>query len=117
MRTTHALLPLLACAALAAGCARNGAVAAAAPAPRPPVIPERYGPRTPVSECAPCHQAQAAALQATWSRHRPITCATCHRAEHGATLRCAFCHRAPHPDDRGADCAGCHGAAHALEKT
>jgi hypothetical protein len=101
------------------------AAACAQPAPRPaatavaqrgPAIPASYDATFPSAQCAACHAKPAADLASTWSRHRPIACAVCHRAEHRATSACAFCHRAPHRDDRGADCGGCHGKAHALER-
>lgn len=90
------------------------ATAAPPPVPEPPAA---YDARYPSASCAACHAKPAADLASTWSRHRPIACAVCHRAEHGDTRGCAFCHRAPHPDDRGPGCGDCHGKAHALEKT
>ena len=91
-------------------------VAAASAAKDEPAIPATYDARYPSARCGACHAKPLADLAATWSRHKPIGCAVCHRVDHGATAQCAFCHRAPHREDQGSGCGDCHGKAHALEK-
>jgi hypothetical protein len=103
--------------ASAPGCAGAPARTAVKAEGKTQAIPATYDARFPSAACAACHEKPAADLASTWSRHRPIACAVCHRNDHGATSACAFCHRAPHADDRGAGCGDCHGRAHALEKT
>jgi predicted CXXCH cytochrome family protein len=76
-----------------------------------------YGAAIPSQHCVACHQDAGGKLAATPTRHRDVSCATCHPQQHGAIAACADCHGTPHAKgmhERFPNCGDCHGPAHDL---
>jgi len=76
-----------------------------------------YGNDIPNKECAPCHQKAVSLLGASTSKHKSLTCVTCHAGKHKAVPACQSCHGVPHPAAMVAKfptCGECHAIAHDL---
>lgn len=74
-----------------------------------------YGSATPSQHCIACHDQAGEKLAATPTRHRDVSCATCHPQKHGTIAACTDCHGTPHAKgmhERFPRCGDCHGPAH-----
>jgi predicted CXXCH cytochrome family protein len=74
-----------------------------------------YGSALPSEHCVACHQPAGEKLAATPTRHRDVSCASCHPQKHGTIAACADCHGTPHAKgmhERFPNCGECHGPAH-----
>jgi hypothetical protein len=76
-----------------------------------------YRAETPSPLCAACHNGIANQLSANDTKHRDVSCATCHQATHGMIPQCSDCHGTPHAKgmhEKFPKCGDCHGIAHDL---
>ena len=67
--------------------------------------------------CGSCHSKIFGKLTASNSKHRNVTCATCHKDKHGFIPKCSDCHGLPHIKsihDRYPKCLSCHIDVHDL---
>ena len=70
--------------------------------------------------CGSCHPNVYATLAKNLTKHRKVTCVSCHVEKHGMIPACEKCHGRPHPDeilDKFDQCGDCHGPAHDLWPT
>jgi hypothetical protein len=68
-------------------------------------------------DCGSCHKVVADLLSATASKHRNLTCVTCHQTKHRFKPACTDCHGRPHPESIMAkfpECVMCHYSPHDL---
>jgi hypothetical protein len=67
--------------------------------------------------CGSCHDEAFKLLMASQTKHRDVSCVTCHQDKHKMIPRCADCHGAPHAPGIVAkfpNCGDCHNTAHDL---
>lgn len=67
--------------------------------------------------CKTCHETVYEVLSASQTKHRDLTCITCHEGKHKVVPLCTGCHVQPHTASmlqRFPQCGNCHGKAHNL---
>ena len=67
--------------------------------------------------CGSCHQAVYATMAENLTKHRKVSCVSCHSEKHGMIPACEKCHGRPHPEvilGKFDACGDCHGTAHEL---
>ena len=70
-------------------------------------------------QCGSCHDMAFTQLMASPTKHRDVSCVTCHKTEHKMVPKCQDCHGEPHPASITAkfkSCGDCHNIAHDLNK-
>jgi hypothetical protein len=76
-----------------------------------------YGKDTPNKDCAGCHQKASNLLSASKSKHKSVSCVTCHAGKHKMIPTCQSCHGVPHSGvliTKFPKCNECHYFAHDL---
>lgn len=69
--------------------------------------------------CASCHTQAYNHLAASDTKHKAVTCVTCHKDKHKMVPTCQSCHGTPHPAGMLAKftkCGECHSIAHNLNR-
>jgi hypothetical protein len=68
-------------------------------------------------DCAACHKKAFDLLSSTRSKHKPLSCSTCHEGRHKTIPGCQTCHGLPHWAalmKKFQKCGECHNMAHDL---
>jgi hypothetical protein len=68
-------------------------------------------------QCQGCHNQAFDLLMANKTKHRDLSCVTCHQDKHKMIPRCEDCHGVPHAPGiiaKFPECGGCHNIAHDL---
>lgn len=69
--------------------------------------------------CAGCHKKASELHSKTETKHKAVTCVTCHKDKHKTIPTCQSCHGTPHPAAmlaRFTKCGECHNIAHDLNR-
>jgi len=70
--------------------------------------------------CGACHKEVYAVMAVNLTKHRKVSCVSCHVGKHGMIPACENCHGRPHPEEileKFERCGDCHGPAHKLSPT
>ena len=79
-----------------------------------------YGENIVSEDCGSCHVEVYKSMVSNVSKHKNVTCISCHSEKHGTIPACEKCHGRPHPEEilaKFSRCGECHGIAHNLEAT
>ena len=78
-----------------------------------------YASDLPNKDCMGCHQKAYDLLAASPTKHKTVSCVSCHKAKHKMIPKCQDCHGTPHPQSmmsKFTKCGDCHSIAHDLNR-